>query len=37
MCRPKEWDGMPDKFNNTWGIVKEFGESLVSLFVALSA
>ena len=37
MFKPKEWDGMPDRFDNTWGIVKESGESLVSLFVAPSA
>ena len=37
MFKPKEWDGMPDRFDNTWGIVKESGELLVSLFVAPSA
>lgn len=22
VCRPEEWDGMPDRYDNTWGIVK---------------
>ena len=30
VCRPEEWNSMPDGFDNTWGIVKESGESLVS-------
>ena len=25
MCRLEEWDSMPNKFDNTWGIVKESG------------
>lgn len=37
MYRPKEWDGMPTGFDNTWGIVKESSESLVSFFVTLLA
>lgn len=31
VCRIEEWDGMLDGFDNTWGIVKEFGESSMSL------
>ena len=30
-------DGMTCRFDNTWGVVKESGESLVSFFIALSA
>ena len=37
MFKPKEWDDMHDKFDNTWGIVKESDKSLVSLFVTPSA
>lgn len=29
--KPKEWDSMPDGFDNTWGIVRESGESSVSV------
>ena len=25
MCRLEEWDSMLNKFDNTWGIVKESG------------
>ena len=35
MCKPKEWDRMPDEFDNTWGIVKEFGGSSVSFSCSL--
>ena len=23
VCRPEEWDSMPNGFDNTWGIVRE--------------
>lgn len=29
LCRPEVWACMPDRFNNTWGIIKESGESSV--------
>ena len=29
-------DGMTGRFDNTWGVVKESGKSLVSFFIALS-
>lgn len=32
VCKPEEWDGMPDGFDNTWGDVKESGEFSISLF-----
>ena len=32
VCRPEEWDSMPNGFDNTWGIVKESGGSSVSIF-----
>lgn len=28
VCRPEVWTSIPDGFDNTWGIIKEFGESL---------
>lgn len=44
VCRPKEWDSMPDRFDNTWGVVRVSSESsifisyyLVSLCILLSA
>ena len=36
VCRLEEWDGMPDRFDNTWGVVKKSGESSVSFFVTSS-
>ena len=27
VCRPNEWASIPDRFDNSWGIVKESGES----------
>ena len=35
MCGLEEWASMPDRFDNTWGIVKESGES--SAFVSMIA
>lgn len=32
VCKPEEWDSMPDKFDNTWDVLNEFGESSVSVF-----
>ena len=32
VCKPEEWDSMPDKFDNTWDVLNEFGKSLVSIF-----
>ena len=32
MCRPEEWDSMPDGFDNTWGIVRESSVSSVFIF-----
>ena len=29
LCRLEKWDSIPDGFDNTWGIVKESGESSV--------
>ena len=34
VCRPEEWDSMPDGFDNTWGIVKKSSELSVSFPVA---
>ena len=31
MCKPEEQDSLPDGFNNTWGILRESSESLVSI------
>ena len=28
VCRPEEWTSIPNGFDNTWGIIKESGESL---------
>ena len=36
VCRPEEWDSMPDEFNNTWGIVRESGVSFV-FFISTSS
>ena len=36
ICRPKEWASMPDKFDNSYGIVKESNELLMSFLVASS-
>ena len=33
MCIPEEWASMPNRFDNTWGIVKESSDS--SAFVPL--
>ena len=32
VCKPEEWDSMPDEFDNTWDVLNEFGESLASIF-----
>ena len=32
VCRLKEWDGMPNGFDNTWGVVRELGLSFVFIF-----
>ena len=32
MCRPEEWDSMPDGFDNTRGIVRELGVSSIFFF-----
>ena len=32
VCKPEEWDSMPDKFDNTWDVLNEFGESSMSVF-----
>lgn len=29
MCRPDEWDSIREEYDNTWGILDEFGESSV--------
>ena len=32
VCKPEEWDSMPDEFDNTWGVLNESGESAASVF-----
>ena len=32
VCRPEEWDTMPNGFDNTWGIVKKLGGPSVFTF-----
>ena len=32
MFRLKEWDSMPNGFDNTWGVVRELGLSFVFIF-----
>ena len=29
VCRPNEWDSIREEYDNTWGILDEFGESSV--------
>jgi len=32
VCKLEEWDSMPDEFDNTWGVLNEYGESAASVF-----
>ena len=33
MCKPENWASMPNKFDNTWGVLDKFGKSSVSTFL----